>query len=216
MPPSAFVRALAASAVFGAAVTGCRSAVSTHVTPDPVHGGWDKKKIRGVPVTLKVPTHMEVRVMQRRYLDPKSGLTLQEAVYVEDEIRHKDQLFFVDAVRPAAGISTSGFTAQTDQQFFASYNTTVDDQTIKTITKLVPELGEIIKNVKKAKSISETGGKIPTADDVGGIPYFDKLVAVKVFDVNLPSLTDDVRAFMDTYINNCRPACPAPVSPVSH
>ncbi len=133
-------------------------------------------------------------------------------MYVEEVVKHKDQLFFVDSVRPAAGIVTNGgFTMQADKQFFATYDTDVKDETIKDITKIIPDVGEILKNLKKAKVIS-SANKIPTTEEVGGIPYVDKLTAVKVFDVNLPSLTEDVRAFVDTYVN-CSPGCPVPVPP---
>ena len=71
----------------GGATIGCRSAVSTHVIPDSECGGWTTKKLRGVPVTVKVPTHLEVRVIEERYLEKGTENEIARVKVVEHEMR---------------------------------------------------------------------------------------------------------------------------------
>lgn len=206
----------------GAAVSltaGCRSAVSSHVTPDPLEGGWNVKKVRGMPVTVRLPKSLEIKVVERRFYQPGGDFARIEgatARIVRQEVLHKDQVFMVDAVRPAAGDLTFGASFENEasknnpdanRQFFASYDSKVDDKTIKTITSLVPGLPDVLANIKKARAIAGDG---VTNDAKVAMAYTEHLVAVKVFDVYDPCLTEQVMQFMDEYVNNCKPTCSAP------
>src|SRR5436309_2277042 len=59
------------------AALGCRSSVSTHVERGPLGFGWTTTKMAGVPVTVKMPTHLRVEVIEQQYLnaDDKCVLT---------------------------------------------------------------------------------------------------------------------------------------------
>lgn len=208
MPRSLRLALIGVSAC-GLALTGCRSTVSTHVTPDPLEGGWNTKKLRGIPVTVMVPTHLEVRVIERRFYQPGGDFAAVPGAttrLVQQTVREKEQVFMVDAVRPAAGTLThsAGFDNTQNPQFFSSYNSRVDDKTISTIAKLIPGLPDVFANLKKARAVAD-GGVTP-GDASLAMAYTDHLVAVKVFDVNDPSLTECVRQFMAEHVN-CHPVC---------
>jgi hypothetical protein len=190
---------------------GCRSAISTHVVPDPVEGGWKTERMRGIPVTVKVPTHLEVRVIERRYLAPGTFEKFHTALIVEHEVREKDQVFTVDSVRPAAGkmTYTGKLENKLNPQFFSKFDTNIEDETIKDIAPLIPKLPDILTNLKRAKAISLSTGNVPEVAD--SVVRVDSLVAVKVFDVHDPNLTACVQEFLNQYVNNCTPPCPAPV-----
>ena len=230
---------------------GCRSATSTHVMPNPYVGGWDTKKIRGVPITVKVPTHLEVRVIEKRFYKPSTNVEVDaELAYrtavekrgatpddmtnamtaktaalnhlvvrdkhgnplavrvVRHDMREKDQLFTVDAVRPAAGTmaNSSEFTNSKNPQFFSAFNSEVEDKTIPTITSLVPQLPTVLGNLAKAKGTSDA----ILAAEASDMVVVEHLVAVHVFDVNDPCLTQNVQAFLDTYLNGCTTPCVTP------
>jgi hypothetical protein len=190
---------------------GCRSIVSTHVTPDPIEGGWNTRKIGGVPVTVSLPTHLEIRVVERRYyqpggnFEPVPGATVR---YVTEKVQHKDHVFMVDAVRPGAGTlkQSAEFKNDKNPQFFSKYESKVEDKTINTIAELIPGLPDVIGNLKKARAIANT----PTPQDAAlAMAYTDHVVAIRVFDVYDPNLTELVQQFMAEHVNNCQQPCPA-------
>jgi len=190
-------------------LSGCRSAISTHVEPDPIEGGFKTTRMRGIPVTVKVPTHLEVRVIERRYY--ASNTLFHTVRIVEHEIREKDQVFTVDSVRPAAGNLTYASILENKEnpQFFSKFDTKIEDNTIKSIADLVPKLPDVLANLKKASAVSKTVAvsgvaDVPTAD----VTVIDSLVAVKVFDVHAPDLSSCVQGFLDQYVNACAPLCP--------
>ena len=196
--------------------TGCRSAVSTHVAPDPSGTFWETKRLRGVPVTVKLPTHLDVRVVERRYLRStetngiKAFTPLEiggvEFVsrHVEFQVREKDQVFLVDAVRPAAGKQT--YNAEFDGQYFKEFDTRVEDKTIETVTNIVKQFTPKPPGKGSASAISQT-------PEVAGLTPVDRVVAAKVFEFRNPGLEADLRAFLDTYLNNCQIPCqPAPTT----
>ena len=41
---------------------------STHVVHKPRECTWETKKLHGVPITVKVPSQLEVRVIETKYL----------------------------------------------------------------------------------------------------------------------------------------------------
>ena len=210
MPKAPVLKVLAGIALtVTIGIVGCRSAVSTHVIPDPAKCGWRKKRLEGIPVTVKVPTHLEVLVSERRYINPDATPIMSAdacplaARFVTLNVREKDEVFTVDAVRPAAGTLT--YSASFKGQFFKTFNSRVEDKTIESITNAIQNITTELGKLPKAKS---TG--FATADDVK-LPYVDHVLAVREFDVHDPSLESEVREFLQTYLNGCAPSCAAPV-----
>jgi hypothetical protein len=206
-----FLRPAASACLLGAsclliAQVGCQSAVSTHVAADSYEGGWKTKSLRGIPVTVKVPTHLELRVIERRYYTEGSSEPFHVARIVEHEIREKDRVFTVDSVRPAAGTATYSASLENSKnpQFFSKFDTKIEDSTVKSISALVPKLPDVLANIKKATQVSRTIAEAPDT-----AIKLDSLVAVKLFDVNAPDLAQCVQAFLDQHVNNCAPPCPA-------
>lgn len=209
MSPSPLLRRasrLAFLVTFG--VVSCKSAVSTHVTPNPNGGGWCTNKLRGVPVTVKVPTHLEIRVVERRFLakDGKGALTTADkhpvvARHVEMDVREKDEVFTVDAVRPASGTLAMKATFDENEQFFKTYNSKVEDKTIQSITDALKNITGEIAKLPGGKSTSYRG---PETEQW---KYVEHLVAVMMFDVHDPNLEAHVREFLHLHINGCTPDC---------
>ena len=206
-----------AALMFALSAIGCRSAVSTLVTPDPENGGWKTKHLRGVPITVMVPTGLEIRIVEHRFFEVPVG-SLPQAVldakgcplitrHVQYDIREKQEVFTVDAVRPAAGTLT--YSSTFAGQYFSGFNTKVEDTTIDTITAAVKGITGVLpkKSLTPAKSTSAT-------PEQANMPYTEHVVAVKLFDVNSPCLTKEVQEFVDLYINDCPHPCPCPGSTV--
>jgi hypothetical protein len=196
---------------------GCCSAVSTHVTPDPTGTTWEKKKLEGVPVTVKLPTHLDVRVVERRYFDPKSQAVIQApgpdarlhdfvTRDVEFSVREKDQVFLVDAVRPAAG--QQKLNAEFTGQYFTEYDTYVNDKTIDTITA-------IIKQFTPGAPAGGAKGTAFTTPDAAKWTQIDRVVAAKVFEFRDVNLEANLMCFLNAYLNDCAVPC-APAVPTSN
>jgi hypothetical protein len=211
MPRPVVWRSLSAAVLFGSVVllVGCRSAVSTHVTRSQEDCGWDTRKLRGVPVTVKIPTHLELRVMERRYVNADGGPLVVgndclTARRVEVSVREKDEMFTVDAVRPAAG--KIDYSAEFRGQFFKSFNSKVEDKTIESITNAITNITGELGKLPKGRSTS-------TTLEEKGVAFVDSLVAARVFEVSAPDRDEQIREFLETYINGCAPPCPPPHCP---
>src|SRR5690349_6334477 len=100
-------------AIFG--LFGCMSVSSTNVTRNPFGCGWTTKHLRGAPVTVSVPSHLEIRVKEIRYIygdallmdkvpiQVDGAVALKEVPAVTREVevfvREKKEVFTVDFVR---------------------------------------------------------------------------------------------------------------------
>lgn len=196
MPTPRLSRYVSAACLFSAVtIVGCRSAASTYVQPDPEHGGWSTRHLRGVPITVKVPTHLEVRVVERQYLNKGEPVTvLTCARRVELDVREKDEVFTVDAVRPGAG--TLNYKATFDKQYFKTFDSKVEDKTIEAVTNAIATITPSLKNLAappKGKSASAKSADVE-------LPFLDHLVAVRVFDVHDPGLEAAVRDFLACHL----------------
>jgi hypothetical protein len=208
----------AALALFLATATGCTSISTTHVKRDPFTCGWDTKHLRGVPVTVKVPTHLEVRVIETQYLFGRSPITIHGVPFatrrVEYAVREKDEIFTVDFVRPAAGTGSADISF--DGQYFKTVNGNIDDRTLRDITAGIKNIFGTIGKLPGAKApIALTGLK--TVADVTDIKTIDSVIAVRLFDVNDPGMVELVHEFLQTYLTGCTPPClgvPATSMPV--
>ncbi len=191
-------------------LVGCRSAVSTHVAPAPGGVGWETRKLRGVPVKVTLPTHLEITVIEQQFYDPAGkvllsgtdGVSVLKGRRVEVAVRERDQIFTVDAVRPAAGKLT--YTAEFENQYFKSFNTKVEDQTIQDITKVIGNLAPTIEKARAgaAKSLAVAGG-------AANVKPIESVVASQIFDLRDPGLESRVQQFLQTYVNGCAD-CPVP------
>lgn len=192
----------------GGVTIGCRSAVSTHVIPCPDGVGWEQKRIRGVPVMVKLPSHVEVVVFERRYVtsDGKSlccdELKTRELVtkHVEYNKIEKDEVFVVDSVRPAAG--TLAYSATFNGQFFKTFNSKIEDKTIEEITKIVNALPK--PPIPGAKAAASASGS--------NISEIDRILVVKVFAITDPQLECNIQDFVNGYLNDCTIPCTSPNS----
>jgi len=91
---------------------GCTSFTSTLVYPDAFKMKWAKHRSKGYPITLRVPTHVKVEIIEKSYLYTKAatpepiydttGVLLRKYDF-QTQILHTDKVFTVDQKRPLAG-----------------------------------------------------------------------------------------------------------------
>ena len=90
---------------------GCSSMSSTMLTRDESNQFWSRKgALKGAPITLKVPTHVQLTMFERHFLFKNSdgeNVRLALPFVVRDfsqEFIYSEKIFTVDFKRPAAGL----------------------------------------------------------------------------------------------------------------
>ena len=171
--------------------------------------------MKGVPVALRVPTHLEIQVVETTYwekknipagkpiLVPLAGCRPTRSVL--HNVCETEKIFLVDPARPAAGLSSYGFTFQSNQAdpsrsaasagngYLQSVQYRVDDQTIN-------RSAELLRNSIGLINALQTSASLPSPNQSNLIAT-DRTVAYARFDLNSPSFESDVTAFLDSHVN---------------
>jgi hypothetical protein len=177
-----------------------------------------------VPVTLRVPTHVEVKITESQLLlsefkctTDASGKKLQnpkkaQLVALEPSCRkvtteliYTKKVFLVDFKRPAAGtLDLAGTGEQSglqfdQEQFFSSVNAKVEERTIRDITEVVstfPKTPSAKGAAKEASARYAAPASIPT----DGVLIQDSIVAIERFDINEPGWEERMNQFVESYL----------------
>jgi hypothetical protein len=170
------------------------------------------KPFKGIPITLKVPTHVDIFIQETIYLDAN---TLEPVPTSKRNLKAKanpvcsDKLFSVDPKRAAAGLSeyeidmNNEHTDSRQRQYFKALNQKVTDETIKDITSA---LNTLLPGVPS----NPDGGKAIVHEPVinSGLLSMDRDVAWKRFDISSPDFEIQVKAFVDEQLNSCHTCGP--------
>lgn len=168
------------------------------------------KKKKGVPVKLKVPTHVVVSIFEQQVLiQGEDGVKLQSfsppQYEVESKLAYTDKVFLVDFVRPAGGSLTLGTQDENgitfdDDQYFKTIKARVEEQTIH-------QIGTALETVQGAFTSS---GIVEGPDAAHPNLKFEKsIIACKRFDLARPHWEHEVNDFVHEYIEGCK-TCPLP------
>ncbi|MBL8819255.1 MAG: hypothetical protein JNL58_24705 [Planctomyces sp.] len=173
-----------------------------------------KKHLNGVPVMLKVPSHLEIRIMERVYARHEPERQCLQVVEFERphlsatyELKYTEKMFIVDPQRTAAGEGRYGFAFAGNSDairdgnnqppeghgYLASGKYTADDETIVRSSEL---LSTVIGLSSRAKDSDD--------EDLASkmdLIKTDRLVAFRRFDLSSPLLDAEVTAFLATHLN---------------
>lgn len=167
---------------------------------NPKYGG-ETRPFKGVPVTLSLPTHLDVYIDEEYYLggDPNVNVLTEASIgqirNVRTEVIRTKKVFITDFKRPAAG-SLNLTQTFNDDQYWKGIQSTIDDQTIAESTKL---LAAVLKAIPaSAKPVSAAK---PTIN-----PTYHKMtrvVAYQRFDINDPCFEQLVEEFVNSHLVYC-------------
>jgi hypothetical protein len=161
------------------------------------------RHFKGIPITLEVPTHLEVFITEtvyRKLNDQGQSVVWDEPLDVRlynvrtNVIRTK-QLFTVDFKRPAAG-SLELTADMSDEQYFKKISSKLQDDTIN-------QSAQLLSTVVRAVSTSAGG---PTQDQLKKMPNVSREfrdVAYKRFDINAPDFEWAVECFVNEQLSKC-------------
>ncbi len=176
--------------------------------------------LRGIPVSLRVPTHLELRVIevthwQKRIVPGESPTlvplsTRRPTRLVEHDICETEKIFLVDPVKPVAGTSKFGFSFKSKtaggkgdagKGYLDEVNYQIDDESIKKSSELVSNAVGLIT----AMQINAVQGQ-PTKSQ---LVTTERAVAFARFDVDSPTFESDVESFLDCNLNHSpKSSCP--------
>lgn len=193
------------------AVVGCKSSTSTMFTRDECNSGWNKfEKVAGVPITIKIPTHLKVYVYEKHFLEidtignvNRVGLVKLPIVLRDfaHEFVYTEKVVMVDFKRPAAGDFNLDVDF-TEDQYLKKVQHDITDETIARVTDFVDKISP--------------GGLFTEATGVGGadidkkIKEIKSVAAVGMFEVDAPDFELQVQEFLECHINKSHDAMSAP------
>jgi hypothetical protein len=206
-----------------AAMTGCCSFRTTAVdrTENDCLVVNPECPMHGIPVSLRVPTHLELSVIETTYWEKRGNpgkkpslvplSTCRPTRSVMHVIKETEKIFLVDPVRPAAGMSKYGFTFQSNsgdaskaadaagKGYLQNVQYKIEDKTIEKSAELFSNAVGLITALRTAANSGDpnTSNLIST----------ERVIAYARYDVNSPSFEADVAAFLDCHINHASNDC---------
>lgn len=180
--------------------------------------------LKGIPVTVRVPTHLELSIIETTYWE-KKNFTGEKPTLVRltsgrptrtvlHNIQETEKVFLVDPMRPGAGTQSYGFNfrsttsssgvANVDAQgkgYLSGLTYKVDDRTIT-------ESANLLANSLGMIQALQTSVANPSQNPSNLIAT-DRAIAFARFDINSPNYECDVADFLEQYLN-CSPTTVCP------
>lgn len=169
--------------------------------------------MKGIPVTLRVPTHLELSVVETTYWQKRNIAgakptlvalhTARPTRAVTHDVCYTEKVFLVDPARPTAGTQKYGFTFTSNDAgkadeagkgYLDQVIYKIDDQTIT-------ESAKLLANSLNFLSAFPTSSLNPEHVNTGNLISTDRTVAYTRLDINSPSFEHDVAQFLDTNLN---------------
>lgn len=199
-----------------ASCVGCTSVSSSVLTRDAYNENWAcHEKIRGMPVTLKVPTHMRVDIVELDFFGLEKGnrigrlgLTDRPLYKVNHSIVRTDKVFFVDMDRPAAGTITSTIDMNPETQYPETWTYTAEDETLLQSAKLLKAIAPGLLSpagtpASQVNAFKDGGNGV---DIHLVVRQVENVVASRTFELDSPGFEAEVRGFINSYLN-CNRDC---------
>ncbi len=206
-------------------LTGCSSFATTFFrrSQDNTLCKENSKPIHGVPVMVRVPTHLELRVDETIHLVRRKQTTNIEALTpngaslrsVDANLRFTEKMFVLDPKRPMSGPASYGFTFRSKPAansnaardaakdsaghgYLQGLKYKVDDQTITNASAFLANIAPLLASPVGFNPNSPS-------DSLDGVYTTGRTVAFGVFDLASPSFEEDINHFLDLHLNHCRP-----------
>ena len=197
--------------IFGCALAavsaGCQSSVSTMLTRNESNTAWDRHQcLSGVPITLKVPTHVKLYIYDTYFLDTVvvGGVPRVQRIKLKYPVRdyaqefiYTEKIFTVDFKRPAAGTFNLKL-EMTQDQYISKVQHDVTDKTIEQVTALFSTLAP--------KGLLAGAVSLDSASIDGQIGTIKSVSAVGIFEIDAPDFEQQVTWFINHHLNQSHDA----------
>lgn len=194
-------------------VTGCTSfgtTIAQRCSNGTLIPNIPKAKTRGVPVKLKVPSHVVVNVKETYFVQKAEGNGIPKEIKLIDtygqqirsldlttRVEYDDKVFTVDFKRPAGGILDITSITYDQEQYFKDVQATYTENTLKDINTAI---GNVKTAIKSSASIPATQDKLA---------HETRQVATGRFDISVPGWEEELQCFVEQHITSCTGTCVA-------
>ncbi len=190
------------------AILGCNSVRTTFLRQNECGQLYKSPEhhLKGVPVMFKVPTHVEVKIMQTDVWKieaedsgPKKLVHVPAATSrkAATQTIQTEQMLLVDPKRPASGTGEFGFAYDPDGYgVLQSANYKAVDSTLKDSASLVTTA------LSTFGALSSVGDKTGVASNNGNLVTAERTIAYRRFPIN-QSTDAEIEQFVGQYINIC-------------
>jgi hypothetical protein len=196
---------------------GCTTYRSTPLSRDPCNGLSKDSctPVKGVPIAVKVPTHLDVYVDETFFLLPDSSGIYREVPILDDngvpvrnlgirpEMIQTRKIFVVDFKRAAAGVTSNGLEFN-DEQYLEKITGSIQDDTLKEATAAFSALAPLLN----ARPTAAAGETTKRENSIRGT----RVVAYRRFDLSTCDFEQQVADFVDYHMNACH-TCTGPTYP---
>ncbi|GIW95048.1 MAG: hypothetical protein KatS3mg110_3089 [Pirellulaceae bacterium] len=186
-------------------LAGCTSMRSVMLHRNESNTAWEKTRhLPGVPITLKVPTHLQITVLEKHFLS-KDGTQYHRVDLpvpvrrVQMDFQYTERIFTVDFKRPAAGTLDLKVRFRNDQQYFEQIEQRVIDQTIQDVAKLIGAIAP------RGLAPAVAASAVPP-----DLVEIESVVAVGWFELDDPAFEQQVAAFLHCHLNQAHDAWVVP------
>ena len=188
--------------IFFLPLVGCGSSKSTVLTRDEMNLGWQTiSGVHGVPITVKVPTHVKLYVYKKHFLSVDSVGDVNKVSFMNTEDMYDfgqeyivtEKIVMVDFKRPAAG--AFNLDVEYDNQSIKRIQQDITDETIARTGEFLSQLGGL------GLSLANTPGE--GGDQIDKLTREVKSVkAVGIFEIDAPDFEQQVMDFLDSHLNS--------------
>jgi hypothetical protein len=177
---------------------GCTSIGSTHIERAKELCGWNTTHLHGIPITLEVPHHYEIQIVETYYelggalmrdSQTKSPIVTRKATF---QVKNTKEIFTVDFVRPAAGTLDTSLTLDPKSEYFTKIDNKLTDTTIKDITAAITTISAAANPLLARDALNNQNAI-----------QHDKIVAEALIEVADPDAKQKIHAFLCEHLNGC-------------
>ena len=217
-PPGDIMRASLLCLIILLATSGCTSFKTTimqRASDSRLYPNQPCALTTGIPVKLKVPTHVEVTVKETYFIEKSEDAGTKRTVYRELPIKdtkscpinplyvttkviYTDKVFTVDFRRPAGGTFTLSETSFDSEQYFANLKAAYTEKTLEDIGTALTTL----KTIPGIGSSGETKGNV-------NLSVGERQVASMRFDISELGWEDCLNEFVSQHLGPTAMICPA-------
>lgn len=149
------------------------------------------KATKGIPITIKIPTHVDVYVYEKLYFDIADNMlapvpTAKPNYWVDIRPIETEKVMAVDWKRPLAG--SLAYSAKLgDDQYFDAIGSKIEDETLESVTAAI----KAVAGVKTSRK-SKQGLKLHVED---------RVVGYQRFDLDQHNVESDILCFVEQHLN---------------
>lgn len=190
--------------------SGCKSSRSNIFFRDEMNMQWNVMKADGIPITVKVPTHLKLYVYEKHFLEKATVGEISTVKYLElpvilrdfsSDFLYTEKMVLVDFKRPAAGAFNLEVDL-TEDQYIQKIQHDITDETIQRVT-------EFVDTIAPQGFFKQASGE-PGAEIEPLIKELKSVVAVGMFEIDAPDFELKVAEFLNCHINNSHDAWMVP------